>query len=120
MKQLIDGSGKVAERLFRDLLLAGRPRASRVRPHRALKEAYRLEQLIAVPDRDRAAAEATRSWTRCVRELRDLTAQQKDTWLKYTSGNRAALEPFGKQALVLAERAAQAAQPRHPARCSCA
>src|SRR5207253_1555785 len=32
-------------------------------------------------------------------------AQQKDTWLKYTSGNRAALEPFAKQALVLADRA---------------
>jgi chemosensory pili system protein ChpA (sensor histidine kinase/response regulator) len=40
-----------------------------------------------------------------VRELRELTAQQKDTWLKYTSGNRAALEPFAKQALVLADRA---------------
>ena len=42
-----------------------------------------------------------------MRELRELTAQQKDTWLKFTSGNRAALEPFGKQALALAERAGQ-------------
>jgi chemosensory pili system protein ChpA (sensor histidine kinase/response regulator) len=40
-----------------------------------------------------------------LREMRDLTAQQKDTWLKYTSGNRAALEPFGKQSLALAEKA---------------
>jgi hypothetical protein len=28
-----------------------------------------------------------------VRELREMTGQQKDAWLKYTSGNRAALDP---------------------------
>src|SRR5438128_943168 len=50
IKQLIDGTAKVAERVFRDLLLAigrARPVTDRIE---ALKEAYRLEQLIHLPD----------------------------------------------------------------------
>jgi len=103
VKQLIDGTGKVAERLFRDLLLAvgrARPVAERITQ---MKDLYRLEQLLSVPDGVHGVDDEALS--DLVRELRELTAQQKDTWLKYTSGNRAALEPFAKQALVLAERA---------------
>jgi len=104
VKQLIEGSAKVAERVFRDLLLVvGRSSAVSERIG-VLKETYRLEALLELPDRGtRAAADETLA--PLVRELRELTGQQKDAWLKYTSGNRAALEPFGKQALVLAERA---------------
>ncbi len=106
VKQLIDGAAKVPERLFRDLLLqVGRSRA--VSPRISLlKEAFRLDQLLASPQP--ALGEAPdEAVSTLIRELRELTAQQKDTWLKYTSGNRAALEPFGKQALALADRAAQ-------------
>jgi chemosensory pili system protein ChpA (sensor histidine kinase/response regulator) len=106
IKQLIDGSTKVAERLFRDLLLAvarSRPVSERVV---MLKDAFRLEQLVAVPDRGLHGPDADDEHLNgIIREVRELTAQQKDTWLKYTSGNRAALEPFGKQAVVLSERA---------------
>ena len=103
VKQLIEGSGKVAERLFRDLLLAvGRAGAVSDRIN-TLKATYRLEQLLAVPDGLRGSDDE--ALAALVRELRELTNQQKDTWLKYTSGNRAALEPFGKQAMVLADRA---------------
>ena len=102
IKQLIDGAAKVAERLFRDLLLAI-ARAGAVSDRvTMLKEAYGLEHLIAIPDTVRGSDDE--GLAALVRELRELTAQQKDTWLKYTSGNRAALEPFGKQALVLADR----------------
>jgi len=106
VKQLIDGSGKVAERLFRDLLLAvarARPVSERIT---TLKQAYRLEQLVALPE-GLHATEDDEELAAHVRELRELTAQQKDTWLKYTSGNRAALEPFGRQGLALAERSAR-------------
>ncbi|HSN19144.1 MAG TPA: Hpt domain-containing protein, partial [Usitatibacter sp.] len=104
VKQLIDGSAKVAERLFRDLLLmVGRSSAVSERIG-LLKDVYRLERLLEVPDRNARVAD-DEALAPLVRELRDLTGQQKDAWLKYTSGNRAALEPFGKQALVLAERA---------------
>jgi len=107
VKQLIEGSGKVAERLFRDLLLMvgrAKPVSERIG---ILKQAYRLDQLIAVPDLGRQASEDDEELTSLIREVRELAAQQKDTWLKYTSGNRAALEPFGKQAQALAERAAR-------------
>ncbi len=102
IKQLIDGAAKVAERLFRDLLLAV-ARAGAVSDRvTMLKEVYGLEQLVAIPDTVRGSDDE--GLAALVRELRELTAHQKDTWLKYTSGNRAALEPFGKQALVLADR----------------
>jgi len=103
IKQLIDGSSRVAERLFRDLLLGigrSRPVTERVG---LLKTVYRLDQLLVMPDRGRAGDDE--GLATLVRELRELTAQQKDTWLKYTSGNRAALDPFGKQAALLADRA---------------
>ncbi|HUJ00581.1 MAG TPA: Hpt domain-containing protein, partial [Usitatibacter sp.] len=104
VKQLIEGSAKVAERVFRDLLLVvGRSSAVSERIG-LLKETYRLEPLLEMPDRAARPAD-DEALAPLVRELRELTGQQKDAWLKYTSGNRAALEPFGKQALVLAERA---------------
>lgn len=103
VKQLIDGSGKVAERLFRDLLLAVARSGNVSGRISQLKEAYGLERLVSVPDTVRGSDDE--ELAALVRELRELTAQQKDTWLKYTSGNRAALEPFAKQAMVLADRA---------------
>src|SRR4029079_6798097 len=69
----------------------------------ALKALYRLDQLLLVPDS--AGRGDDEGLAQVLRELREATAQQQDTWLKYTSGNRAALEPFGKQATMLAERA---------------
>ena len=102
VKQLIDGAGKVAERLFRDLLLAVARAGNVSALITQLKDAYGLERLVSVPDAIRGSDDE--ALATLVRELRELTAQQKDTWLKYTSGNRAALEPFAKQALVLADR----------------
>jgi chemosensory pili system protein ChpA (sensor histidine kinase/response regulator) len=102
IKQLMEGSGKVAERLFRDLLLAvarARPVSERIT---LLKDTYRLEHLVTIPDAMRGSEDE--ALVALVRELRELTASQKDTWLKYTSGNRAALEPFAKQGAVLADR----------------
>ena len=104
VKHLMDGSGKVAERLFRDVLLQvgrARPVSERIT---LLQSVYHLDALLAAPalvpgaDDEQLAA--------LLRELRELTAQQKDLWLKYTSGNRAALEPFAKQAIVIRDRAA--------------
>ena len=104
VKHLMDGSGKVAERLFRDVLLQvgrSRPVSERIT---LLQSVYHLDALLAAPalvpgaDDEQLAA--------LLRELRELTAQQKDLWLKYTSGNRAALEPFAKQAIAIRDRAA--------------
>ena len=104
IKLLIDGSDKVAERAFRDVLLAvGRARNVSERIT-LLKDVYGLEHLIAVPEALRGADDEALG--AALRSLREATSQQKDTWLKYTSGNRAALEPFDKQAVVLAKRSA--------------
>ncbi|HEX5129850.1 MAG TPA: Hpt domain-containing protein, partial [Usitatibacter sp.] len=103
VKQLIDGAGKVGERVFRDLLLAIARSGNVSDRITQLKDAYGLERLVTVPESIRGTDDE--ALAALLRELRELTAQQKDTWLKYTSGNRAALEPFAKQALVLAERA---------------
>jgi chemosensory pili system protein ChpA (sensor histidine kinase/response regulator) len=104
VKQLIEGSTKVPERLFRDLLLAV-ARSRRVSERVSmLHEVYALEALLAQPDRPLASV-GDEALATLVRELRELTSVQKESWLKYTSGNRAALEPFGKQSLALVERA---------------
>ncbi|MGE0357095.1 MAG: Hpt domain-containing protein [Burkholderiales bacterium] len=110
VKQLLDGYGKVPERLFRDLLLQvgrSRPVTQRIAD---LKAAFRLDELLAAPQADLGET-ADEALADALRELRELTAQQKDTWLKYTSGNRAALEAVGKQSLVLAERATRLPRP---------
>jgi chemosensory pili system protein ChpA (sensor histidine kinase/response regulator) len=107
IKQLMEGAGKVAERLFRDLLLAVARAGAVSERITLLKEAYRLEHLVTIPAAMRGSEDE--ALVALVRELRDLTAAQKDTWLKYTSGNRAALEPFGKQGMVLAERSGRLA-----------
>ncbi len=105
VKQLIDGSARVPERLFRDLLLQvgrSRPVSQRIAE---LKAAFRLDEILSVPQASRGDA-ADETLVSLLRELRERTVQLKDTWLKFTSGNRAALEPFGKLALELADRAA--------------
>ncbi|QJR09009.1 Sensor histidine kinase RcsC [Usitatibacter rugosus] len=104
IKQMIEGSAKVPERLFRDLLLSvgrARPVTDRVA---LAHDAYHLPQLMTTPEAPHGDS-GDEELAGLLREMRDLTAQQKDTWLKYTSGNRAALEPFGKQSLALAEKA---------------
>src|SRR5438105_8988253 len=112
IKQLIEGSAKVAERLFRDLLLAVARAGAVSERVTQLKHVYRLEQLVAMPDRSaRGGLEDDEAIGAQLRELREMAAQQKDTWLKYTSGNRAALEAFGKQGVALAERAARLGNP---------
>jgi chemosensory pili system protein ChpA (sensor histidine kinase/response regulator) len=106
VKQLIEGASKVPERLFRDLLLQvgrSRPVSTRISE---LKSAFHLEDLLSKPAHSHGDS-GDEALAALIRELRELTAQQKDTWLKFTSGNRAALEPFGKQALLLAERSAR-------------
>jgi len=105
IKLLLEGVQKVPERLFRDLLLViGKSTANtdRVKIIRAL---YRLDELLAAaPEHDTAADESVRT---LVRSLRDQVQASKDNWLKFTSGNRSALESFIQQGEALA-KAAQA------------
>ena len=86
----------------------GRARAPGLRARRAAEGSLRPRALVSVPDTIRGSDDE--ALDRALRELRELTAQQKDTWLKYTSGNRARWSP--RQAGDWCRRAARAAEPK--------
>ncbi|MBI3716280.1 MAG: Hpt domain-containing protein, partial [Betaproteobacteria bacterium] len=105
IKLLIDGVQKVPERQFRDLLLViGRSTAQTERIRR-IRDLYRLDQLLAFPASDGEAGDDQLSSV--LRALREQLQAQKDNWLKFTSGNRAALEPFASHGEAMAKAAQQ-------------
>ena len=96
IKLLVDGVQKIPEKLFRDLLLViGRSKANTERL-RKIRELYRLDELLAVPVVPGALGADDRLKA-VIRGLRDQVQEQKENWLKFASGNRAALEQFVAQ-----------------------
>ena len=104
IKMLVDGVQKVPERLFRDLLLViGKSVAQTERIVR-VRQLYRLDELLAVPDTSRESG-ADDHLKAELRMLRDHVQSLKEDWLKFTSGNRPALEPFILQGETLGKAA---------------
>lgn len=104
IKLLIEGVQKVPERLFRELLLAIGKSSSKTERVQKIRALYRLDELLAAaPERDPAADESAKT---LVRSVRDQVQNIKDNWLKFTSGNRAALEAFAQQGEQLAKQSA--------------
>jgi chemosensory pili system protein ChpA (sensor histidine kinase/response regulator) len=102
IKLLIEGVQKVPEKLFRDLLLViGKSKAQTERL-RKIRELYRLNELLALPDvnRDSAADDQLKT---VLRAMRERLQALKDHWLKFTTGNRPALEPFSIDGEALAQ-----------------
>ncbi len=102
IKLLIEGVQKVPEKLFRDLLLViGKSKAHTERL-RKIRELYRLDELLALPEvnRDSAADDQLKTTLRAMRERLQVL---KDHWLKFTTGNRPALEPFSIDGAALAQ-----------------
>ena len=100
IKLLIEGVQKVPEKLFRDILLViGRSKAQTERLRR-IRNLYKLDELLAIPDApgDASADEGTKA---VVRALREQVQAQKDNWLRFTGGNRSALDPYNTQAETL-------------------
>jgi chemosensory pili system protein ChpA (sensor histidine kinase/response regulator) len=103
IKLLIEGVQKVPERLFRDLLLVIGNSSATTERVRSVRLLYRLDELLAaVPESDASSDESARV---LVRSLRDQLQALKESWLKLTSGNRAALESFVQQGETLAKAA---------------
>ena len=100
IKLLQDGAQKVPERLFRDLLLIIGKSASPSDRVRQVRVLYRLDDLLAVPDVSRGES-ADENLKAVLRTLREMTLVQKENWLKFTSGNRTAIETFAKQGEAL-------------------
>ena len=106
IKLLVDGVQKIPEKLFRDILLViGRSKASTERLKK-IRELYRLDELLAVPV-SYGVLGADDKLKATIRGLRDQVQEQKENWLKFASGNRAALEQFVAQGEPLIELAQQ-------------
>ncbi|MCY7386490.1 MAG: Hpt domain-containing protein [Burkholderiales bacterium] len=96
IKLLIDGVQKIPEKLFRDILLViGRSKANTERLKK-IRELYRLDELLAIPV-VHGALGADDQLKAVIRGLRDHVQEQKESWLKFASGNRASLEQFVAQ-----------------------
>ena len=96
IKLLIEGVQKIPEKLFRDILLViGRSNANTERLKK-IRELYRLDELLAVPV-ERGVLGADDTLKAVIRGLRDQVQEQKENWLKFASGNHAALEQFVTQ-----------------------
>ncbi len=100
IKLLVEGVQKVPEKLFRDILLViGKSKAQTERL-RKIRELYRLDELLALPESagESGADDQTKS---VIRGLREQVQAQKENWLRFTGGNRSALESYVNQAETL-------------------
>jgi chemosensory pili system protein ChpA (sensor histidine kinase/response regulator) len=99
IRRLIEGSGKVADRLRREVLyfLASAPEGDAVAPRLAqVQKLYRLHHLLPPAETIEEA-----DWARIqpvLRDARELLTSAKDAWLKFTSGRKDSL-PQLRQAL---------------------
>ncbi|MBL8488619.1 MAG: Hpt domain-containing protein [Rhodocyclaceae bacterium] len=103
MRKLIEGSRSVAERLMRDVLYqvavstSGGAHVDRVRG------AYRLSDLLPAKGEPDLALSA-------VRPLRELLAQTKEDWNRFSAGAAIALPQFHERSAALADQARQLGQ----------
>lgn len=94
MRRLAEGSQKVAERLLRDTLYFV-ARSKKVSDHiKEVASTFELDDYLP------AAAEKVTAGTNMqplLRELKELLAPTKESWLKFTSGNKNSLKVFQDQ-----------------------
>ena len=98
IKRQAEGADTVSERLMRELLFAiakMQPVTDRVRE---IQDTYRLSNLLPPTDRENPQDTRVRL---LLRDLRDQLEEIKESWLKFTSGNRAGLGSFVEQVTKL-------------------
>ncbi len=103
LKRLVDGSDQVAERLMRDVLYVvarAKPVSARVKD---LQQAYRLKELLPPEGTPVAYTPPKLELSALLRDMRELLANQKESWIKYTSGNQSSLITFSEQSARLRE-----------------
>ncbi|MGQ5522189.1 Hpt domain-containing protein [Chitinimonas sp. PSY-7] len=99
LKKLTEGGGKVAERLFRDVLYTVAHLRTRSAQCAAVRKAFELDKLLpAGALEDDAQQLAT---LHLVRELRELVAQAKDNWARIGGGTVDRLPIFQQQLVDL-------------------
>lgn len=105
LKRLNEGAGKVAERLFRDVLYTVAHLETRSPQCAAVRQAFNLAEMLpagALEDDTQQLATL-----QLVRELRELVAQMKDNWARVGSGGTDRLPSFKQQLADLSRRSAQ-------------
>lgn len=102
LRRLSDGSGKVAERLFRDMLyvLARIDCDSNLVHH--LQRSFELGSLI--PSVDALVAEGEREVPQLVGSLREDLRVLKDAWSRIAGGQRERLAPFPQQLAAVVQK----------------
>ncbi|MES2405908.1 MAG: Hpt domain-containing protein [Pseudomonadota bacterium] len=101
MRRQAEGSYKVAERLLKDILYFV-AKSRDVSDHvKAVKQAFSLDNMM--PD-DSAASSEMAALLPLLKELRNLLGPAKESWLKFTAGNRDSLAQFRSQTSALLTR----------------
>jgi chemosensory pili system protein ChpA (sensor histidine kinase/response regulator) len=111
MKRLADGSDQVAERLMRDVLYViarAKPVSAKVKE---LQHVYRLKELLPPEGTSSSYAPPKIELSALLRDMRELLASLKESWIKFTSGNKASLPTFVEQSARLREWADKQANP---------
>jgi len=104
MRRQAEGSYKVAERLLKDILYFV-AKSRDVSDHvKAVKQAFALDHMM--PDNTADSSEMT-ALLPLLKELRNLLAPAKESWLKFTAGNRDSLAQFQSQIITLLARTAE-------------
>ena len=97
MRRLSEGSQKVAERLLRDVLYFIATSKSASERIDEVKQLFELDDYLpAVPVSSANQADAVQLH-QLLRNLRELLAPAKESWLKFSSGNRDSLKHFQDQ-----------------------
>nr|MBA2689841.1 Hpt domain-containing protein [Burkholderiales bacterium] len=98
IKRQAEGADTVSERLMRELLFAIAKMQPATERLREIQETYRLIQLM--PQSAQENPETTRVQL-LLHEVKDQLESIKESWLKFTSGNRACLNQFVEQTTAL-------------------
>ena len=104
MRRQAEGSHKVAERLLKDILYFIAKSKDVSEQVRAVKQTFALDSLM--PDNTGESGEMA-ALAPLLKELRNLLAPAKESWLKFTAGSAASLAQFQSQIAVLQTRGAE-------------
>lgn len=109
LRRLADGSSKVAERLFRDMLYVLAHMDCDSNLVRRLQHAFELDSLVPSPQAMAAGVE--QGALQLARGLREEIRAAKDTWSRIAGGQRDRLSPFSQQLSLIAQKAAPLVMP---------
>ncbi|TCV82367.1 hybrid sensor histidine kinase/response regulator [Sulfurirhabdus autotrophica] len=106
MRKLVEGSPKVAERLLRDVLYFVARSQAVSDSVKEVKQVFELDDYLPVAKTQTDEEEADHIKLQSIlRELRDAVSTAKESWLKYTSGNKDSLTNFQQQSAKLIAKA---------------